>query len=135
LTHGPSGPDRRMSGPRGWPTSTTHWPACQGLRRFSPSLGFHASIQGGEARVSGGRSTRSAGHVACPAGHHLEPNRHLQVGGGPIQPYKYPLMVKVNMPHSFCNPPLVTFQFSSSSAGEALSGVESWVKSLLELWK
>jgi hypothetical protein len=34
--------------------------------------------------------THPAGHVASPAGHHLSPNQPLQVGGGPIHPYKYP---------------------------------------------
>jgi hypothetical protein len=40
--------------------------------------------------VSGGRSTWPAGHIAWPPGHHLAPNHPLQVGGGPIHPYKYP---------------------------------------------
>jgi hypothetical protein len=34
-------------------------------------------------KVDGGCSTR-------PVGHHLVPNWPLQVGGGPIHPYKYP---------------------------------------------
>jgi hypothetical protein len=41
-------------------------------------------------KVGGGHSTRSAGYVAWLAGHHLASNRPLQVGGGPIHPYKYP---------------------------------------------
>jgi hypothetical protein len=31
-----------------------------------------------------------AGHAARLLGHHLAPNRLIQVGGGPIHPYKYP---------------------------------------------
>jgi hypothetical protein len=50
-------------------------------------------------KVGGGRSTQPPGHVV--------PNRPLEVGGGPIHPYKYPLMVKVDTPHSFYSPPLV----------------------------
>jgi hypothetical protein len=41
-------------------------------------------------KVSGCHSTRSAGHVAWLLGLHLVPNQPLQVGGGPIHPYKYP---------------------------------------------
>jgi hypothetical protein len=51
-------------------------------------------------KVGGDRSTR-------PTGHHLTPNRPLQVGGGPIRPYKYPLAVKVDTPHSTCSSPIV----------------------------
>jgi hypothetical protein len=40
--------------------------------------------------VGGGSSTQPAGHVAWLPSHHLAPNRALQVGGGPIHPYKYP---------------------------------------------
>jgi hypothetical protein len=76
LTRGPSSPDPRPSGPRGWL-------AGQGLRWFTPSLGCHTSTWGGEARVSGGHSTQ-------PLGHHMVPNRPIQVSGGPIHPYKYP---------------------------------------------
>jgi hypothetical protein len=94
LTRGTSGPDPRLSGPRGRPAGPTPWPIGQGLRQFDSSLGCHTSTRGGEARVmekvGGGRSTRSVGHVAWPPDHHLVPNRPLQVGGGPIHPYKYP---------------------------------------------
>jgi hypothetical protein len=58
-------------------------------------------------KVGGYRSTWAADHVAWPVGHHLAPNRPLQVGGGPIHPYKYPLMVKVEIPQSTCSSPLV----------------------------
>jgi hypothetical protein len=40
------------------------------------------------------------------------------------------LMVKVDTPQSTCSSPLVKVQFRSSSVGEALSEVESRVKSL-----
>jgi hypothetical protein len=46
-------------------------------------------------KVSGGLSSWSAGHVAWPPGLHLAPIQPLQVRGGPIDPYKYHLMVKV----------------------------------------
>jgi hypothetical protein len=46
-------------------------------------------------------------HKTPISGHHLVPNRPLQVGGGPIHPYKYPLTVKVEIPHSTCSSPLV----------------------------
>jgi hypothetical protein len=59
------------------PVGSTPWLVGQGLRRFGPS------------QVSGGRSTQLAGHVAWPPGLHLVPNRHIQVGGGLIHPYKY----------------------------------------------
>jgi hypothetical protein len=58
-------------------------------------------------KVGGGRSTRPVGHMAWLAGHHLVPNRPLQVGGGPIHPYKKPAHVKVKIPHSTCSSPLV----------------------------
>jgi hypothetical protein len=118
LTRGPSGPDPGPSGPRGRPTG-------QGLRWFGLSLGCHASTRGGEARVGGGHFTRSIGH-------HLALNWPLQVGGGHIHANKYHLAVKVDTPHIFCSSPLVKV-FSSSSAGEALSGVKSRVESSLEL--
>jgi hypothetical protein len=81
LTCGPNGSDPRPSGQRGWLAGPTPWPADEGLTRFGPSLGCHASTQGGEARVI----------------------------GGPIDPYKYPppLTVKVEEPHSTCSSPLV----------------------------
>jgi hypothetical protein len=58
-------------------------------------------------KISGGRSSRPVGHVVWPPSLHLVPNRALQVSGGPIHPDKYPLMVKVDTPHSFCSSPLV----------------------------
>jgi hypothetical protein len=39
----------------------------------------------------------SGGHSTWPAGHHLLPSRPLQVGGGPIHPYKDPLAAKVEI--------------------------------------
>jgi hypothetical protein len=41
-------------------------------------------------KVRGGCYTQTVSHVAWPPGHHPAPNRPLQVGGGPIHPYKYP---------------------------------------------
>jgi hypothetical protein len=107
LTRGPSGLDLRLSGPRGRSAGPTHSLASQGLRWFGLSLGCHVSTRGGEGWVGGGRSTRPNGHVAWPPGLHLAPNQPIQVGGGPIHPYKYPLMVKVDTPHSTCSSPLL----------------------------
>jgi hypothetical protein len=84
----------------------TPWPAGRGLRRFDPSHGCHESTRG-DGRVGGDRSSRPVGHVAWPPSLHLAPNRPLQVGGGPIHRYKYPLVVKVDTPHSMCSSPLV----------------------------
>jgi hypothetical protein len=36
------------------------------------------------------RCSWQAGLVACPPSHHLALNQPLQVGEGPIHPYKYP---------------------------------------------
>jgi hypothetical protein len=49
----------------------------------------------------------------------------------PFTPINIPLTVKVNTPHSICSSPLVKVLVYSSSAGEALLGVES--NFLLEL--
>jgi hypothetical protein len=100
LIRGPSGTNPEPSGPSGRPTG-------EGLRCFGPILGCHASTQGGEGRVGGGRSTLPAGDVAWPPGLHLALNQPLQVGGGPIHPNRYPLMVKVDTPHSFYSSSLV----------------------------
>jgi hypothetical protein len=98
LTRGPSRIDPWPSGPRGQPTSPTSWPTGQGLRRFGPSLSCHTSTRGGEALVGGESRWRPL---------HLVPNWPLQVGGGPIHPYKYPLIVKVDttliLQFSTCN--------------------------------
>jgi hypothetical protein len=58
-------------------------------------------------KVHGGCSTRPAGDVAWLPGLHLAPNRPLLVGGDLIHPYKYPLPVKVDTPHSTCSSSLV----------------------------
>jgi hypothetical protein len=58
-------------------------------------------------KVGRGRSTRPVGQVAWSVGLHLAPNRPLHVDGGPIHPYKHPLTVKVDTPHSFYSSPLV----------------------------
>jgi hypothetical protein len=43
-----------------------------------------------EEKPESEETARPVGHVAWLAGHHLAPNQPLQVGGGPIHPYKYP---------------------------------------------
>jgi hypothetical protein len=107
LTRGPGGPDPRLRRQRCRPAGPTPWLVDQVLRWFGPILGCHASTWGGEARIGGGRSTRLASHVPWLVGHHLAPNQPLQVGGGPVHPDKYPLMVKVEIPHSTCSSTLV----------------------------
>jgi hypothetical protein len=79
-----------------------------GAGRPAQLLGWSARVWGGSApalvatrlhekekpesvvKVGGGWSTRPDGHVARRPGHHMVPNRLIQVGGGPIHPYKYP---------------------------------------------
>jgi hypothetical protein len=63
-------------------------------------------------KVSGGCSTRLADHMAWPAGQHLAPNHPLQVSGGPIHSYKYPLTVKVDThTHHILDIPLAKLSF------------------------
>jgi hypothetical protein len=86
-------------------------------------------------KVDGGQTPWLAGHVARPAGHHLACYRLNQVSNPSLDPYKYPLPVEIKATHSTCSSTLVKVWFSSSSTGEALSGVESQVEFLLELRK
>jgi hypothetical protein len=76
-----------VQGPIDRPNSMAGQP---GLRRFSLSLGCHASAEGGERQDGGESRWRPPSCVAWPPGLHLTPNRLLLVGGGPIHPYKYP---------------------------------------------
>jgi hypothetical protein len=80
--------------------------AGQGLRRFGPSLGCHASTRGGEGQVGGDRSTRQADHVARPATtwHQTNLSKSVEVSFTPINT---PLMVKVDTPDCTCISPLV----------------------------
>jgi hypothetical protein len=86
-------------------------------------------------KVGGGRTPWLLGHVARPGDHHLLCYQLNQVGDPSLDPYKYPLPVEIKATHSTCSSPLVKLQFSSSSIGEALSGVESRVEHSLELQK
>jgi hypothetical protein len=98
LTHGLSGPNPRLKGPKGRPTGQIPWPAIHALCWFGLWLQGHVSTRAvedqGGGEVSGGRYTLPAGHVAWPIGYHLVPYRLLQVGGAPPWPYKYPLRWK-----------------------------------------
>jgi hypothetical protein len=71
--------------------------------------------------------------VARLDGKQLVCYRLNQVGNSSFDPYKYPLPMEFNIPHSTCSSPLVKVWFSSSSIGEALSGVQSRVESSLKL--
>jgi hypothetical protein len=127
LTCGPSGPDPRLSGSRGRPARV--WGSSAGAL-VATRLHKEEKAKLVE-KVSGGWSTRPAIHVAWMPALHLAPNRPLQASEGPIHPYKLP-------PHGESHFVVLHMQrlwFSSSSAGEALSGVESRVESLLELQK
>jgi hypothetical protein len=69
------------------------------------------------------------GRTPWPAGYHLACHRLNQVGNPSLEPYKYPLRVEIKATHSTHSSSLVKAQFSSSSStGEALSGVESRVE-------
>jgi hypothetical protein len=57
--------------------------------------------------VGGGRTPLPPGHVAWLAGHHLVSYRLHQIGNPSLDPYKYPLLVEINTPHSTCSSPLV----------------------------
>jgi hypothetical protein len=52
-------------------------------------------------KVGGSRSTRPTGHVVRPASLQLVSYRLEQVGGAPLQPYKYPPPVEIrkHTPH------------------------------------
>jgi hypothetical protein len=86
----------------------------QTLDRLRPGIDWPARVWGGSDRalvatrlhkeekpesvekVDGGRSTRPIGHTAWPPDHHLALNWLIQIGGDPIRPYKYPLVVKID---------------------------------------
>jgi hypothetical protein len=95
-----------------WPNSLVDRPGFEAVRPepWLPHVYTRRQSPESVEKVGGGRSTWSADHMAWLAGHHLAPNRPLQVGGGLIQPYKYPppaIMVNVDTSHSFCSSPLV----------------------------
>jgi hypothetical protein len=111
LTRGGSVQRPLTSGPRGWPASQTPWPASPTLQ---PLVGrLHGDTLQEEVtwnpklKVSGGRIPWSLGHMARPAGHHLASYRLNQVSNPSLDPYKYPLPVEINTPHSTCSSPLV----------------------------
>jgi hypothetical protein len=135
LRRGPSGPNPKPTGPRGRSTGPTPCPAGQGLRWLGPGLGWHVSTsvhkEGSEAQ----RPWRPRWVADHPrgwlAGRPFALNQPCQVGGdSPLPLYKPPLWLKSQHPTLH-----VKVRFSSSSIGEALSGVESWVEHSLELWK
>jgi hypothetical protein len=83
----------------------------------------------------GGRKEWTVGHVdGQPAIHLLQADLAKSVET-PLYPYTSPPMAEDATTHSTCSSPLVIVQFSSSSTGEALSGVESRVEFSLELQK
>jgi hypothetical protein len=77
-------------------------------------------------KVGGGRTPWPLGHVARPANHHLVSYQHNQIGNPSLNPYKYlPYRWKSTHHILLVVLYLYRFRFSSSSAGEALSGVKS----------
>jgi hypothetical protein len=106
------------SGPKGWPTGQTPWLAGPTLQllvgRLHGDTLQEAVIGNLKPRVGGGRIpwpvdhvARPAGHVARPAGHHLVSYRLNQVDNPSLDPYKYPLPVEINTPHSTCSSQLI----------------------------
>jgi hypothetical protein len=90
------------------------------LRRFTRK---DPRLEGG-----GGQEEWLADHVdGRPAIHLLQIDLAKSVGT-PLFPYISPLTAKDSITHSTYSSPLVKVQFSSSSASEALSGVESRVE-------
>jgi hypothetical protein len=92
------------SGPRGWPTGPTlqplaGWLCCDTLQE---------AIQGNpKLKIGGSRTPWPTGHMARPASHDLACYRLNQVGNPYLDPYKYPLPVKIKATHTTCSSPHV----------------------------
>jgi hypothetical protein len=99
------------SGPRGWSTGQTHWPANPTLQHLEGWLRddtLQEAVGGNpKPKVGGGRTPWLAGHMARPAGDHLVCYRLNQVGNPSLDPYKYPLPVEIETTHTTCTSPLV----------------------------
>jgi hypothetical protein len=92
------------SGPRGWPTSQTPWPAdpiLQPLAIWLHGDTLQEAVEGNPKLKVGG------GGTPWPAGHHLVCYRLNQVGNPSLDPYKYPLPVKIKATHTSCSSSLV----------------------------
>jgi hypothetical protein len=80
------------------------------------------------------RSEGSGGQEEWPASSPFAPNQPCQVGGGsPLPLYRPPYGWRLSSSTLHVVLHLQRFQFSSSSTGEGLSGVESRVEHSLEL--
>jgi hypothetical protein len=134
------GPNHKSKGHKGRSAGPTPWLASHPLSRFWPRLDGYApksiynSIPCSE--VGGDREEWSASHVdGHPVIHQLQTDSIKSVEA-PIDLYIRILMIEFRTHHTI----LVVlhmqrFRFSSRSTGEALSGVQSRVESLLELRK
>jgi hypothetical protein len=104
LTSGPEGGG-------GWPGSQTPWPADPTLQPLAGWLHGdtlqEAVIGDPKPKVRGGQTPWLPGHVPRLASHNLESYQLNQVGNPSLEPYKCPLPVEINTPHSTCSSPLV----------------------------
>jgi hypothetical protein len=92
------------SRPRGWPVGPTFQPLAGWLHGST----LQEAVEGNpKMKVSGSQTPWPTGHVARPTGHHLACYRLNKVGNPSLNPYKYPLLVEINTPHSTCSCPLV----------------------------
>jgi hypothetical protein len=127
LTRGPSGLDPRLSGPRGQPVRV--W---GGSGRALVATCLHAEEKAESVEATPpGWSTMWLGRPAST----WRQNELSSLVVVPFSPINTPSRVKLTHHTHFVVLHMWRIWFSSSSAGEALSGVESRVKSLLKLQK
>jgi hypothetical protein len=98
-------------GPREWLAGQTPWPTDPTLQPLVSWLHGHALleavIRNPKVEVSGSQTRLPPGHVARSAVQHLACYRLHQVSNSSLDPYKYPLPVEFNTPHSTYSSPLV----------------------------
>jgi hypothetical protein len=115
----------------GWPNTLVGWLGLESSREKTSLTHLYVGSQGrirGLKVVELERSGWPAGHVdGWPAVHLLQTDIAKLVETY-LYPYIRPPMAKDSTSHSTCSSPLVKVWFSSSSAGEAPSGVESRVE-------
>jgi hypothetical protein len=87
-------------GPGGWLAGSTPWPTGRTLQPLMGWLHRHtlqeAVTRNLKLEVDGSWTQWLLGHVARLANQHLG----CQVGNSSLDPYKYPLPMKFNIPHS-----------------------------------
>jgi hypothetical protein len=92
------------SGPRGWAAGQTPWLAGPTLQ---PLIGRLHGDTLQEAVTGNPKPKVGGGWTPWPASHHLVSYRLNQVSNPSLDPYKYPLPVEINTPHSTYSSPLV----------------------------